>query len=150
MITYENNGVKKQRLKAPTRLPATEVVPNRLYLAQLSFGSWTLVRVQCTKEPGWLRGYVNVHGFYTDGLEQYHAWVTVEPVNGGRHVDMLVTRRKFKEPWTFMNDRQGTLMEPPPGYLHERINELLEKRAEQHQSCIDTTAEILRLVSLQS
>lgn len=90
MITYEN-GVKRhvKRLRAPTRMQATDVVPNELYLARTSFGAWNLVKVQCVKERGWLRGYVNVRGFYTDGLGCWNAWATVEPLDGSRHLDML-------------------------------------------------------------
>ena len=150
MIVYEA-GVKKhvKRLKAPTRMAATAVVPDKLYLAQLSFGSWTLVKVQCVKEPGWLRGHVNVRGFYTDGLGRYRAWVTVEPVNGDRHVDMLVTRCRFEEPWTFVDDRQGTLMEPPDSYLDNQISILLAKQAEHQRHYLETLAEVRRLESLK-
>lgn len=154
MIVYED-GVKKhvKRLKVPTRMAATDVVPDKLYLAQLSFGSWTLVKVQCVKEPGWLRGRVNVRGFYTDGLGRYRAWATVAPVHGDRHVDMLVTRCRFEEPWLFVDDRQGTLMVAPDNYLQNHIDELIaaarRRQAEHDHYYMETLNAIRRLESLK-
>jgi hypothetical protein len=150
MIVYEG-GVKRhvKRLKAPTRMVAPDVVPDRLYLAQLGFGPWTLVKVQCAKEPGWLRGYVNVRGFRTCASSFWRAYVTVEPINGDRHVDMLVMRRRFEEPWTFADEQQGTLMTPPSDYLDNQINILLAKQAEHQRHYLETLAEVRRLESLK-
>lgn len=107
----------KQRLKAPTRMAATEVEVGKLYLAELSYGSWTLVKVLGAETQGWLRGRVHVRGFYTTALGRHRASVTVEAVKTGKHFDMLVTRCRFEEPWLFVDDRHGTLMAPPPGYI---------------------------------
>ena len=62
---------KHCKLKAPTKMAATEVKLDKLYLARLSYGSWTLVKVLGAKTQGWLRGNVNIRGFYTDGCGRF-------------------------------------------------------------------------------
>lgn len=155
MIIYEN-GVKKhvKRLKAPKRMQATDVVPGKLYLARLSFSTWSLVNVQCAKEPGWLRGFVNVRGFSTRGFGEYRAWVTVEDFNSGKHYDMPVYRRRFEEPWTFVDGRDGTLMEPPDGYIQNQIDTLVAqvraRQAEHDQYYMETLAAVRRFAEAAS
>lgn len=57
-------------------------------------------------------------------MRSFRAWATVEEVKTGKHVDVLVTRRSFEEPWLFSDGDVGLLMEPPAGYIDNLMNEM--------------------------
>ena len=102
-------------------LALTEVVPDEIYM----FGhgkEMFPVRFVCDKTQGWLRGQVLVRGFDT-GYNGFKAFATLEPVLGGRHLDVLVYRRAFSDPWVYNNTGYEKLI-----HVHEKeVRDLLDK-----------------------
>lgn len=128
-------------------MAAPDVVPGKLYLARSNGWSnaWHLARVQCVREPGWLRGHVNIRGFFTNGFGTYRAYTTIEPVIEGSNFDLLVERRTFKQPWTFVDDGNALLAEVPADYIQARLNEL-QRRASEHVAEVGRLEEKITLL----
>lgn len=120
---------------------ACEVEPDKLYLYRNSGYNtdWTLVKVMCVKEPGWLRGHVNVRGFFTNGWGNWGAWATLEDVRTGKHFDVQVERSAFKQEWTFCDDRKATLIPAPADYLARQVAAL---RSEAERLAVQAQAQL--------
>ena len=117
----------KRRKAAP--FFATDVMPGRIYLARLWAYSadWEPVRVECVREPGWLRGLVKVDSFYTNSSGAYKARAYVRGVFGNNQHVMLVERRSFAQDWAFMDEEGGSLIEVPHSYFAEQRSAVLDQ-----------------------
>lgn len=133
MKVHQPDGTYRhvKRPKFPL-IAAIDVSPDKRYLARANaWSSWHLVQVQCTHEPGWLRGRVNIRGFFTNGFRDYCAYATVESVVDVLHFDLVVTRHAFEEPWMFGEHGGALLAEVPSGYIASKLD-TLQAEADKH------------------
>ena len=124
MITYENGKkVHVRPLKASRIMRATEIVPGTVYLGKNgAHGYWEPILINTTKEPGWLRGHCDIRGFTT--RLRFVAYVTVKNVLNDVSWDMKVSRLQFGDEWSFEDERKGTLMPLPNGFIDTEIYKL--------------------------
>lgn len=125
-----------------TPLLATEVVPDKVYLAPHRDDTGLRLlpaTVMCTKEPGWLRGFVNIRLGQSFHNRQT-GYATVRFIEQGNHVEVPVYRPLIEgAEWVFAAGPEKfqpvTLKPLPEGYFQQREHEL-RQRINEHVRAI--------------
>ena len=114
--------------KPPKALSALEVKPDRVYLAELTYGAWTPVIVRSAKTHGWLRGDVQIESYDSSNFGPYRAKARVEDLESGAQLAMMVFRRPNDTAWMFCNEAgRCTLVETQPGFFDRKLTSIDEE-----------------------
>lgn len=111
------------KAKKPTALKANDIVPSKIYLAQLR-GAWEPCRVICQPERGWLRGFVNVT-FHRFGADAKVLFVQPNPCTTSFMDGCVVSLKRVGDEFIFMdmNEKQ-TLLEMPENWAFDALTKL--------------------------
>lgn len=121
-------------------IKATEIVPGKMYLARRMVSKhdqdWQPVIINCTAEPGWLRGYVDVQPTNSN-RSGFTGFASGNFVEDGAATKFSVIRKGAEDAWEFGDAYSGfNLIHMPPGWAKSRLDIINAKIAALQDSRI--------------